>query len=50
VWLDGFMAGLWRWRDGEVELDLVAQPTRAQRAELDEEVDRVRALLGDGPG
>ena len=50
VWLDGFMAGLWRWRDGEVELDLVAQPTRAQRAELDAEVDRVRALLGDGPG
>ena len=45
VFVDGFMAGLWWPRDGRVELDVFRELTRAQRAELDDEVDRVEALL-----
>ena len=45
VFVDGFMAGLWWNRDGRVELDVLGELTRAQRAELDDEVDRVVALL-----
>jgi hypothetical protein len=45
VFVDGFMAGLWWNRDGRVELDVFRGLTRAQRAELDDEVDRVEALL-----
>ena len=45
VFVDGFMAGLWWHRDGRVELDVFRELTRAQRAELDDEVDRVEALL-----
>jgi hypothetical protein len=45
VFVDGFMAGLWWNRDGRVELDEFRDLTRAQRAELDDEVDRVEALL-----
>ena len=45
VFVDGFMAGLWWNRDGRVELDVFRELTRAQRAELDDEVDRVEDLL-----
>lgn len=45
VFVDGFMAGLWWWRDGRVETDLRVRVTRQQRAELAAEVERVTALL-----
>lgn len=45
VFVDGFMAGLWWNRDGRVELELFRDLTRAERADLDDEVDRVAALL-----
>ena len=45
VFVDGFMAGLWWWRDGAVELDIPGRLTRQQRAELDDEVGRVHALM-----
>jgi hypothetical protein len=45
VFVDGFMAGLWWWRDEQVEIDVPGRLTKAQRAELAEEVDRVTALL-----
>ena len=45
VFVDGFMAGLWWWRDGQVVTDLFGRLTKAERADLDEEVERVTALL-----
>lgn len=45
VFVDGFMAGLWTWREGRVELDVPAVLSRSQRAELDEEVQRVTELM-----
>lgn len=45
VFVDGFMAGLWWWRDDRVDLDLLRRLTRSQRAELDTEVGRVESLL-----
>ena len=45
VFVDGFMAGLWRWRDDHVETDVPGRLTRAQRAELADEVDRMTALM-----
>ncbi len=45
VFVDGFMAGLWWWRDGAVALDVPGSLTRSQRAELAEETDRVTVLL-----
>ena len=45
VWLDGFMAGLWWWRADAVVLDLFREPTRRERDELDDEVERLTALL-----
>ncbi len=45
VFVDGFMAGLWWWRDGAVSLDVPGSLTRSQRAELAEETDRVTVLL-----
>jgi hypothetical protein len=45
VFVDGFMAGLWRNQDGKVEPELFVKLTRAQRTELDEEVARTEALL-----
>ena len=47
VFVDGFLTGLWWWRDGGVELDLFRTLARAERSELDDEVDRVTALLAD---
>ncbi|HET6560525.1 MAG TPA: winged helix DNA-binding domain-containing protein [Marmoricola sp.] len=46
VFVDGFMAGLWWWRDGRVVIELFTTPTEQDRAELEEEVRRVGALLG----
>ena len=45
VFVDGFMAGLWWWRDNSVDLDLFRRLTRPQRADLDTEVARVESLL-----
>ena len=45
VFVDGFLAGLWRAREGRVVLDELPPLTRTQRSELDEEVVRVEALL-----
>ena len=45
VFVDGFMAGLWWHRDGRVELELFRDLTRAERADLDDEVSRVETLL-----
>ncbi|MGA9747200.1 MAG: winged helix DNA-binding domain-containing protein, partial [Nocardioides sp.] len=45
VFVDGFMAGLWWWREGAVVLDLFRELTRLQRTELADELDRVTALL-----
>lgn len=45
VWVDGFLAGRWFWRDGALTLDLFRDLTRHERAELDDEVDRVTTLL-----
>ena len=45
VFVDGFMAGLWWWRDDHLDLDLFRRLSRAQRADLDTEVDRVESLL-----
>ena len=46
VFVDGFMAGLWWWRDDRVVLDLFRPLSGAERRGLDDEVGRVSALLG----
>lgn len=46
VFVDGFLAGLWWWREGRMETDLRVRLTRVQRSELADEVDRVTTLLG----
>lgn len=46
VFVDGFMAGLWWWRDGQVVTELFRRLTKTERADLAEEVDRVTVLLG----
>ena len=50
VFVDGMMAGLWWWRDGQVVTDLFTTVTEQDRAELHEEVRRLTALLGQGGG
>lgn len=45
IFVDGFMAGLWWWRDDRVVLDVFKKLSRSERRGLDEEVDRVTALL-----
>ena len=46
VFVDGWMAGLWRPVDGRVSvLDTLRTLTRSEKSELDDEVDRVEALL-----
>jgi hypothetical protein len=46
VFVDGMLEGLWRLEDGRpVVVDLFRPLTRSERAELDEELDRVIALL-----
>jgi hypothetical protein len=46
VFVDGFMAGLWWWREGRVVLDLFGPLIEQDRVELDDEVRRVTSLLG----
>lgn len=43
--VDGFIGGLWWWRQEAVELNVFVTLTREQRAELEEEVERMRGLL-----
>ena len=45
MFIDGFFAGRWFWRDGAISLDLFRDLSRRERADLDDEVDRVTALL-----
>lgn len=45
-YVDGWLEGLWRAEDGRVVLGEVLRPlTRQEKAELDEEIDRVQSLL-----
>jgi hypothetical protein len=46
VFVDGFMAGLWRRRDGHIRTELFRSLTRLQRGQLDDEIARVEQLLG----
>jgi Winged helix DNA-binding domain len=45
VFVDGFLAGLWRLRDGRVALELARDLSAAERSALDEEVERVEAFV-----
>jgi hypothetical protein len=45
VFVDGFLAGLWRRRDGRVELEVPGRLTEPQRAELHDEVARLERIL-----
>jgi hypothetical protein len=46
VFVDGWLEGLWRVDDGRpVVVELFRDLTRAERAELDDELDRAAALL-----
>ena len=45
VFVDGFMAGLWWWRDGRVALEVFRRLSRAEQAELDSEVAAVETML-----
>jgi hypothetical protein len=45
VFVDGRLAGLWRLREGRVELDGVPPLDRVARGELDEEVSRIEELM-----
>ena len=45
VFVDGFMAGLWWWRDDQVVLDVFRHLSRREERDLDDEIDRVTALL-----
>jgi hypothetical protein len=45
LFLDGMLEGLWRVTDGRVAVEPFRRLTRAEGAELDEEVARVEALL-----
>lgn len=46
MYADGWLEGLWRVEDGRVVIGEVLRPlTRAEKAELDEEIERVEALL-----
>src|SRR5690606_35963426 len=45
-YVDGWLEGLWWIEDGRVVIGEVLRPlTRAEKAELDEEIGRVEALL-----
>lgn len=46
LFVDGWLAGIWRIVDGRVAIDRLHRDlTKAEQAELDEEVSRVEALL-----
>lgn len=47
LFADGWLEGLWRVEDGRVVLGEILRPlSRVEKAELDEEIGRVEALLG----
>lgn len=47
LFADGWLEGLWRVEDGRVVLGEMLRPlSRVEKAELDEEIGRVEALLG----
>jgi hypothetical protein len=47
LFVDGWLEGLWRVEDGKpVVVELFRTLTRQEKAQLDEELDRVAALLG----
>ena len=46
VFVDGWLEGLWRVEDGKpVVVELFRSLTRREQSQLDEELDRVSALL-----
>jgi DNA glycosylase AlkZ-like len=45
VFVDGFMAGLWRHTEGRIAVEPFRRLTRAERADLDAEVARTEAFL-----
>ncbi len=45
LWVDGFMAGLWWWRDHQVETEVFSRLSPRERVQLDDEVERVTTLL-----
>ncbi|MDY6810272.1 MAG: winged helix DNA-binding domain-containing protein [Actinomycetota bacterium] len=48
VLVDGWLAGSWRIDDGRVGLDLMIEPSAAQRDELDVEVQLLQDFLDEG--
>jgi hypothetical protein len=47
IFVDGFMAGLWWWREGRVVTEVLRDLTRQQRLELDDEIASMESLLRD---
>ena len=46
IFADGMLVGLWRVTGDRVEvISTVRSPTKQERAELDDEIDRVHDLL-----
>ena len=45
VFVDGMLEGLWRLEEGRITIELFRDLTRRERADLDDEVARVEALL-----
>jgi hypothetical protein len=47
IFVDGFMAGLWWWREGRVMTEVFRELTGDQRRQLDDEIAGVQVLLRD---
>lgn len=45
VFIDGLLAGLWRVIDGRVSTELFTTPTKTQRRQLQDEIERIESLL-----
>ena len=45
VFVDGYLAGLWRVADGRVDVELFRRLSRSEREELDAEVSGVEEFL-----
>jgi hypothetical protein len=45
IFVDGFMAGLWRIRDGRVQTDVFVRLSKSDRSDLDTEVAMIEDLL-----
>ena len=45
IFADGYMAGLWWFRDGRIVTDVFRRPARAEQSALDDEIGRVEAFL-----